>query len=200
MCGALILTFKNQSPAKTLKSKLTFKDIEGNLFFLGSPPAPPRLLWNWVGIYLLIFGRLRLSCPCLKPCARCKTREVRLLGETPGSGGGEAMVFPELSHPTVCVTHSAPLISPSQCWTPSSTRCWLVPACPQSSGSCPASLAIAAPTGAVRRKSRRPGESAAGSCPWRWTSWCQEGRDRGTVEERFGRDEDSNLLTRSVLH
>lgn len=98
MCGALILTFKNQSPAKTLKSKLTFKDIEGNLFFLGSPPAPPRLLWNWVGIYLLIFGRLRLSCPCLKPCARCKTREVRLLGETPGSGGGRR--WSSLSFPT----------------------------------------------------------------------------------------------------
>lgn len=39
MCGALILTFKNQSPAKTLKSKLTFKDIEGNLFFSGFPPT-----------------------------------------------------------------------------------------------------------------------------------------------------------------
>lgn len=44
MCGALILTFKNQSPAKTLKSKLTFKDIEGN-FFSGFPPAtaPPAM-------------------------------------------------------------------------------------------------------------------------------------------------------------
>lgn len=44
MCGALILTFKNQSPAKTLKSKLTFRDMEGNFFFLGSlhpPPTPP---------------------------------------------------------------------------------------------------------------------------------------------------------------
>ena len=44
MCGALILTFKNQSPAKTLKSKLTFKDIEGN-FFSGFPPSttPPAV-------------------------------------------------------------------------------------------------------------------------------------------------------------
>lgn len=39
MCGALILTFKNQSPAKTLKSKLTFKDIEGNFFFFWVPPT-----------------------------------------------------------------------------------------------------------------------------------------------------------------
>lgn len=40
MCGALILTFKNQSPAKSLKSRLTFKGFEWNHFFFHPPPLP----------------------------------------------------------------------------------------------------------------------------------------------------------------
>lgn len=60
MCGALILTFKNQSPAKTLKSKLTFKDIEGNLFFfLGSPhhhPACYGIGWGYICSFLDTYG------------------------------------------------------------------------------------------------------------------------------------------------
>lgn len=75
-----------------------------------------------MGIYLLIFEHLWLSCSCLKPCARCKTREVRLLGETPGSGRGEAVVFPELSPPPPGTRQFASLILSLWSLPPSAER------------------------------------------------------------------------------
>lgn len=93
----------------------------------------------------------------------------------------------------------SPLFSPSQCWMPSSTRCWSVWVFPRSSGSCPASLDTAAHTGAVRRRCRRHGGSAGGSCRWRWT----RRRPQGGTEDvlgRWGWEEDSDTLKGSVLH
>lgn len=50
MCGALILTFKNQSPAKTLKSKLTFRDIKRTKSFSRFFVSPPQ---NRAGCHVL---------------------------------------------------------------------------------------------------------------------------------------------------